>query len=338
MKNESAIRNSLDESPAHNAESVISKNLEQAFRIEASVYEIKFAHLRERADIIARSIKARSGSSNIMDALAHLYEAPEIYFSHRGEECDFGALFGDANYEQAKCLSGNSKRLDNLYICKSIAEFDGKDYDETDIVRWILENDEVVSLPGKDKKVSFVRGTQSGRAFECFARYVPGVLAEYEEDFKSACEAVANGESTYAIVPIENYTDGRLNSFYRLIEKYALSIVLAADIQSDDYESSTKFALVYKSLDVIKANGTEMFEFKITFGEPRELGEVIFAAEYFGASVHKVYSLPLSSGGRENSFDIILGLDGANIAGLLCYLFLEYSQFAAVGVYTLMEA
>ena len=338
MKNEPTVRISLDENTANDAESVISKNLERAFRIEASVYEIKFAHLRERANIIARALKAKSCSSNIMDALSHLYEAPEMYFSLKGEEFDFGSLFGNVNHEQAECLAKNSKRLDDLYICKSIASLDGDNYDENDIIRWLLESEEVVSYPIRDKKVSFVRGNQSGRAFECFAKYVPGVLAEYEEDFKSACEAVANGESTYAIVPVENSTDGRLNSFYRLIEKYALSIVLAADIPSDDYENSTKFALVYKSLDVIKANGSKMFEFKITFSEPRELGEVIFAAEYFGATVHKVYSLPLSSGGRENSFDIILDLNDANTAGLLCYLFLEYSQFTAVGIYTLMEA
>ena len=204
-------------------------------------------------------------------------------------------------------------------------------------MRWLSDIEEPAETTHADRKVSFVRGNGSGRAFERFAKYVPGVLAEYEEDFRRALEAVANGESTFAIVPIENSFDGRLNSFYRLMEKYVLSIVLAADIPSDDYESSTKFALVYKKLDIIEAQGEELFECKITLREPGELADIIIAADYFGAEVCKVHSLPLSSGGRENSFDIIFGLANADMQGLLCYLLLEYPHLSAVGIYTLME-
>ena len=122
-----------------------------------------------------------------------------------------------------------------------------------------------------------------------------------------------------------------------LYEKYVLSILLAADIPSDDYESSTKFALVYKKLDVIEAQGESLFECKITLREPAELAEIIDAASYFGAEVCKVHSLPLSSGGRENSFDIIFGIDKADIAGLFAYLMLKYPHLSPIGIYTLME-
>ena len=108
-------------------------------------------------------------------------------------------------------------------------------------------------------------------------------------------------------------------------------------LPSDDYESSTKFALVYKKLDFIEADGAELFECKITLREPAELADILNAAAYFGAEVCKVHSLPLSSGGRENSFDIIFGLDGANIAGLFCYLMLKYPHLSPVGLYTLLE-
>jgi prephenate dehydratase len=206
------------------------------------------------------------------------------------------------------------------------------------MISWLSEGDEVSEpVITQDRLVAFVRGNVSGKAFERFAKYVPGVLAEYEEDFRKALESVANGEATFAIVPIENSFDGRLNSFYRLMEKYALSIVLAADIPSDDYESSTKFALVYKKLDFIEADGAELFECKITLREPAELADILNAAAYFGAEVCKVHSLPLSSGGRENSFDIIFGLDGANIAGLFCYLMRKYPHLSPVGLYTLLE-
>ncbi|MBQ8404969.1 MAG: hypothetical protein IJX55_11225, partial [Clostridia bacterium] len=296
--------------------------------------------LSERAAIIARSLKEKSDCTDIMKAVATFDEAAEIYAELKGERLDFSLYFDDINRGEAETLSKYSKILNDLYICKSIASFGEKKYGKKELAAWICEKEEIEITEFKskqDKKVSFVRGNQSGRAFEYFAKFVPGVLAEYEEDFKSACEAVANGDSTYAIVPIENSLDGRLNSFYRLIEKYTLFIVLTTEVPSDDYETSTKFALVYKNPDIVKADGEEFFEFKLTVSRQSELGNIILAADYFGAEVCKIHSLPLSFGGRENSFDIILGIDGADIAGLFCYLFLEYPHFNTVGFYTSVE-
>lgn len=338
MKNEPMARSLCGAAAEAGAEAVITQNLEYIFRAEASVYERKFAHLRERADIIAHSLKARIGCDDIMRAISSSYEAADIYADSCGEKQSFSEFFADANKPAAHALSENTAKLDELYICKCISENDGREYTKNDIIEWLSDTEEQADTPAvRDRRVSFVRGNGPGRAFERFAKYVPGVLAEYEDDFRRALEAVANGETTFAIVPIENSFDGRLNSFYRLMEKYALSIVLAADIPSDDYESSTKFALVYKKLDVIEAEGEEFFECKITLREPAELADIINAAAYFGADVRKVYSLPLSSGGRENSFDIIFNLDGANIAGLFCYLMLKYPHLSPIGIYTLLE-
>ena len=337
MKNEPMAQSIRRATSEAEAEAVINKNLEYIFRAEASVYERKFAHLKERADMIARSLKVRLECDDIMQALSSSYEAADIYADMCGEKQSYAELFAEVNKPMANALSESTAKLDELYICKCISEYDGKEYKKSDIIEWLSESDEPSEPPQRDKRVSFVRGNGSARAFERFAKYVPGVLAEYEDDFRRALESVANGETTFAILPIENSFDGRLNSFYRLMEKYALSIVLAADVPSDDYESSTKFALVYKKFDVIEAEGEDFFECKITLREPSELADIINAASYFGADVCKVYSLPLSSGGRENSFDIIFGLNGANIAGLFCYLVLKYPHLSPIGVYTLLE-
>ncbi len=336
MKNEPLV-NGFSGSDAE-AEAVIARNLEYIFRAEASVCERKFAHLKELADIISRSLKARLDCGDIMDAVSFSYDAADIFSDMRGEGQNFSGIFGEANASVSRALAENSAKMDELYICKCIAEYDGGEYEKQNIIKWLSEGDEPSeTLRQGDRKVAFVRGNGSGRAFERFAKYVPGVLAEYEEDFRRALESVANGEATFAIIPIENSFDGRLNSFYRLMEKYALSIVLAVDIPSDDYESNTKFALVYKKLDIIDAEGEELFECKITLREPSELADIINAADYFGAQVCKVHSLPLSSGGRENSFDIIFGLGGADTAGLFCYLMLKYPYITPVGLYTLLE-
>jgi hypothetical protein len=337
MKNEAKLNSFGIDSSETDLEQIIYRNLEDVFRSEACVHERKFAHLNERARLIADVLKKESGYDDIMDAVTSYREASEIYGNMKGTAQDFLDYFDKASLNEAECISSVSKKLDDMYLCKRISRYERRTYEKKDLIRWLSESEDIPSHVIHDKKVSFVRGSQAGRAFERFAKYVPGVLAEYEEDFKSGCEAVANGETTYAIVPIENSLDGRLNSFYRLIEKHALSIVLTVDIPSDDYESNTKFALVYKSIDVIPAEGTEIFECKISFSNQKDVANILMAAEYFGAEVYKLYSLPPSSGIMENSFDIIFDISGADTAALICYLFLEYPYFSTIGLYTMTE-
>lgn len=333
MKNESSANGSY----AAKAEETISENLKHLLCAEASVRERRYAHIRERARLIALALKAASGAEDIMDAVAHFDGSSEIYGEMKGKEFSLAEHLCSANVPISDCLSEYTKKLDDLYLCKSIAAYDGRSYSDIDAVKWLSEHYKEDTTPFKDRKVSFVRGSQSGKAFERFARFIPGVLAEYEEDFKSACEAVAAGEANYAIIPVENSTDGRLHGFYRLIEKYSLSIVLSATVLSDDGEVSTKFALVYKSFDIIGNVGSRTLEFRITLADQGQMGNIILAANFFGADVLKIYSLPISSVGRENSFGITLAADGADIAGLLCYLFLEYPQFFAIGLYRAVE-
>ena len=85
---------------------------------------------------------------------------------------------------------------------------------------------------GREKRVAFLRNRQASRAFERFAKYLGGVSAVYEDNFQNACESVYTGEATYAVIPISSTSDGRLNSFYRLMEKYELNIVLSCELDN----------------------------------------------------------------------------------------------------------
>ncbi len=309
----------------------VSKNIEYVARAQAADIERKFSHLYERAEIIARLIKEKAQSSDIMDALVSFDGASEIYEDMKGDEGDFRKYFAAVNLPYADCLGSNIKREDSLYICAAIAAFDKKKYEKEDIVRWI--GGESGGIAAGDKRISFVRGGQSNRAFERFASLVPGVLSEYEGSFASACESVCAGESDFAVVPLENTNDGRLNSFYGLIEKYDLSIVLSTYVSSEDGESSTKFALLSRELGIIDTEGELLFECKINLASQRELGNIIAASDFFGAGIKRIFSIPASAGGRENSFDIIFSLENSDFAGLFAYLSLEYPQFSPYGVY-----
>ena len=115
MKNEQAAKSLYGAGTEAEAEAVIAKNLEYVFRAEAYAHERKFAHLKERAERIARALKAQTGSADIMDAVSDSYEAADIFASMRGEKQDFSKFFGKPNTEAAYPLSENSSKLDEFY-------------------------------------------------------------------------------------------------------------------------------------------------------------------------------------------------------------------------------
>lgn len=330
--------NEIVESGVRNPDDIVKSNLEYVSRAQASALERKFSHIKDRAGIIASEIKKSYDGRDIMCAVFRSEKAAEIYENKKGREGHFYQYFDKANAKEAKFFWETYKKTDYLYMCKCIAHFDGNTHTVSDILRWLSSDPSGnMFLNKREKKISFVRGNQLNRAFECFARFVPGVMAEYEENFDGACAAVADSETDYAILPVENSVDGRLNGFYRLIEKYGLSIVLSVNIVSDDGENTTKFALLYKDFEIIDAPGELLFECRMSFDNQEQIGDITSAADYFGAEIKKVYSLPSSAVGMDNLFDMIFRIDKADFAGFFCYLMLEYPRFTTVGVYIMTE-
>lgn len=71
------------------------------------------------------------------------------------------------------------------------------------------------------------------------------------ENFNNVCENIIS-DKTFGIVPIMNSNDGRLMSFYRLLDKYDLKISSTCDVENLNGDNITTFALVGK--DFIKTD------------------------------------------------------------------------------------
>ena len=312
----------------------ICKNLRRNAVCGASAVEKRFAYIKEEADALAHRIERVTGCTDIVDAILTTDEAAHLY-----RECLNNTAsevpFGNVNRAEHPYFCRMQNRFDRLYLCRCLAGLSAPRELKT-LIPLVCGN--LADLPaGREKKVAFLRNRQASRAFERFAKYLGGVSAVYEDNFQNACESVYTGEATYAIIPIASTSDGRLNSFYRQMEKYELSIVLCCDIDSDDGENSTTFALVYRDRIYIETGGTPLYECKITFDNITDLAGLADAAEYFGATLESVEALPVMFSGRANAFDMVFGLTGAEISGFFSYLALEYPQTAAVGIYDRTE-
>ncbi len=320
--------------PAQGALAAISKNLRRTAMLGAVAAEKRLAHLKEKAEILARRVIRETSCLDLLEAVLTTEEAVRLYRENIDNTTE-EPLFGEINSAEEPCFHRQLERFDRFYFCKCIAEAAGPHSLET-LIPLVCGN--LAEIPyGRDKKVAFLRNRQASRAFERFAKYLGGVSAVYEDNFQNACESVYTGEATYAIIPIASTSDGRLNSFYRQMEKYELSIVLSCDIESDDGETSTTFALVYRDRLYIPTEGTVLFECKITLEQMTDIADIVDAAKYFGATVESLEALPVLFSGRADAFDMIFGLSSADFAGFFSYLALEYPQMAAIGIYDRTE-
>ena len=136
-----------------------------------------------------------------------------------------------------------------------------------------------------------------------------------------------NPENSQKIVVKTKLTESK-------IEKYELSIVMTCEVDSDDGENTTTFALVYKDRLYIEAEGEPLYECKINLDDLNMLADIADAAAYFGAELYSAESLPMAFSGRNNTIALIFGLKNANLGGFFAYLALEYPQTATVGIYT----
>lgn len=316
------------EMTAENAFHIIGKNLKKTSLSLSRSMEKSFAHLGEQAHMLSRTILDETGHTDVLRAVLTSDEAVRIYresFADMQGETPIMAQMQESYFQRSL------DRFFKLYLCDAIAK-KGKTLTLEEIAPMIC-GESAPAPAEKEKTVAFLRNVQASRAFECFAGSLGGVSAVYESNFLNACESVYTGQATYAIIPIYSAVDGRLGSFYRQIEKYELSIVFTCDIDSDDGENTTTFALVYKDRLFLETDGEPLYECKITFDEPDRLADIADAASYFNVRIYSLDALPSVFSGRTNTFAIVFGLRNANICGFFSYLALEYPQTAAVGIY-----
>lgn len=225
-------------------------------------------------------------------------------------------------------------RSDRYFLCKKMMEMTGMKYTQKNFGQ-VLFGD-CPDLSPMDRKIAFVRNIQSGKAFECFARYVFGAMTAYRDSFALACESVADGDCAYGILPLRNSVDGRLSAFYKMLDKHELGVLLCCDIENQNGDT-TRYALVYARNGVMSARGTLKLECRISFDDPADIGGICEMARFFGVTVDTIDSITDGHGGSGSSFAVCFSLEGEDAAGFIFCLQIEYPQILPIALYTQTE-
>ncbi|MBE6577627.1 MAG: hypothetical protein E7653_05770 [Ruminococcaceae bacterium] len=185
-------------------------------------------------------------------------------------------------------------------------------------------------------RIAYVKNRRNDDVFLSFARNVKGAKAEYVASFQDACEAVADGRCEFCIMPIENDADGKLYSFYRLLDRYDLKIQSIAKVMSDDNSQGIVFALVAGRIKVLPhERGKLRFEFSVVGEGADILTDILAAVKSLDGAVYSTATLPVEYDARSCRcyFAIDLSLD--KTVPMALYLSLEYHGYTPLGLYSI---
>ncbi len=184
--------------------------------------------------------------------------------------------------------------------------------------------------------IAYVENQYSTAAYEIFTSKTPEARARIYNSFTEMCEDTAAGEVDACIVPIENTPDGKLLSFYSLIDRTDLKIAAACDLYGEDESRQTRYALLRRLIPSPGGADELYFEFSFAPTPTLAVDQMLSAALLLGLSLYRIDSVSL----RYNQSNFILHpiLQG-NIESILVFaLFLSLSaaQYSPVGLFELM--
>ena len=247
--------------------------------------------------------------------------------------------------------SRSSQHLTNYKYFDTILTFDKLDFCKEISKNAQLYQEFTKSIAGEDEdceknslgKVAYIKNPYTDKAYLSFSKIITFPRYSYFSSFQAVCEEVYSGSCEYCILPIENATDGKLMSFYSMIDKYELKVCAVCQVVHLDSQSFTKFALLKKSISLMGIFNTgesylnrSRLEIRIsqTSENDSSLHNILYAANVCSLKLQRIDSLPLSYNTKLFGHYVIFSLNQADLKTFLMYLALEFPQSYVVGIYS----
>jgi prephenate dehydratase len=191
-------------------------------------------------------------------------------------------------------------------------------------------------------KIAYVKNKFTDAAYLKFAESIGTAKFSYFTSFEMACEEVYSGKCEFCILPIETSIDGKLFTFYSIIDKYELKITSLCTVAHSDDQRHTTFALLRKSLfsTNILSSVSSKIRFEIRIPQSplgvSPLQSIIQAATACDLQLCSMNSMPLTYRDNLMSHHAVFSSNGTTeLSTFLTYIALEFPQCYAVGAYYL---
>lgn len=224
---------------------------------------------------------------------------------------------------------------DKVIFFSSLCEY-AKKKEETESLAF--EADQPVT-PGSHGKIAFVRNIHNDIALESFSSYVAFPKQVQKQSFEDCCEAVSSGECEFALIPIENSSDGKMFGFYSLIDRYSLHICATCTVDSEDLSKVVIYALVgrnlvHESIEKLCGRLPRAFEFSVLGAEGEGVGDIPALLEKCSVRLIGTSSVALPYDSRAMRYYFTCSLQKTtDIDTLALALKVEYPQYTPIGIY-----
>ncbi len=197
----------------------------------------------------------------------------------------------------------------------------------------IRGDNEKVSESAKGR-IAYVRNKRNDKVFLEFSKLVNDAKAYYSASFADACEAVFNNTCEFCILPIHNGKEGKLYSFYTMLERHELKITRTVTEEENDNQESVSFALAGRTVALQEnVHKNLRYEFSL-IGENAEVVSVVTeAVKELGGVVSDVGTLPVGYDQPRRRFYLSADIPAEAIIPLTLYFSLENMGFEVLGVY-----
>lgn len=310
---------------------ISAENLNRLDSRQGDLYESRIALIRE---FIKASSKDTAPELSWVDKLRAVYSlsTPGSYtFSDSDERCE---------QESLASLFDSLSVYEKLEICRELKRCIKPPSDPLQLL--LYANDATTGETLTDSSVSgriaYMKNNFTESAFLRFSRLTQNPRSAYLQSFDAVCEEVYSGRSEYCILPIESSSEGRLNSFYSMIDRYELKIAAVCIVVHHDSQKFTKFALLSKSISShISHSGNKdlILEFRFTASEGglSPLIEILSAAKACDLKLQRLDSLPLPYNDEMLSYYLSFNTGGSDLIPFLTFITLEFPQCDPLGVY-----
>lgn len=190
---------------------------------------------------------------------------------------------------------------------------------------------------GAHSKISFIKNKYNDLAFERFSRFVSHAKADYATSFKESCENVTDGLCEYCILPITSSTDGRLMSFYSLIDRYDLKICAVTDIEDEEASKTVRYACVGKTcIDRFEKKNSKndiIFEFCTIDTTTDVLPLLLLCAKEANAEIVNVDSIPVEYSSHLQKFFFSFKIPSQSSLFFRLLTAITQENFTPIGIY-----
>ncbi|MBQ1963771.1 MAG: hypothetical protein II369_06590 [Clostridia bacterium] len=185
-------------------------------------------------------------------------------------------------------------------------------------------------------RVSYQKSSFSDDAYLCFAEHFEGLHSSYASGFAQACEEVYNGLSEYCMLPIASASEGQLNGFFRLIDRYDLKIFATCTVTESDPAKRTCFALLQRDLIPAPHRAGEQRELSLILpqGSEPDAADLLLAARLCGLELRGLDSVLPTEMGDPLSLRYTFTVGEAGLSAFLLYLAMDAPHYRPIGIYS----